>query len=60
MLEKFLHLEGKDTPYIVPSGLAVIQQIYLEECVEKRLKPMIEKYYFGDDYVFWPDLITLC
>ena len=41
-----------------PSGLAVNQEVYLNECIVKRLMPFIEKHYQKDKYVFWPDLAS--
>ena len=49
---------GISTPYFVPSGLAVNQDVYLKECIQKRLEPMIKKYYSDGNYVFWPDLAS--
>ena len=49
---------GMSTPYFVPSGLAVNQDVYLEQCIKKRLEPMIKKYYSDGNYVFWPDLAS--
>jgi hypothetical protein len=47
--------KGMSEPYFVPSGLAVNQKVYLEECVKKRLIPFINKNYPKGGYVFWPD-----
>lgn len=33
-------------------------QIYLEECLKKRLIPFILKYHEIEDIIFWPDLAT--
>ena len=44
--------------YIVPSGQAVNQEIYLKECLQKRLQPFINKYYRDTKYIFWLDLAT--
>jgi hypothetical protein len=32
---------------------------YKNECLEKRLKPFIEKYHKHKDVLFWPDLATI-
>ena len=45
-------------PYFVPSGLAVNQKVYLEECVKNRLIPFINKKYPTGGFVFWPDLAS--
>ena len=43
-------------PYFVLSGLAIRQDVYLENCIKKHLIPFINKYYLDGGYVFWPDL----
>ena len=50
--------KGMSEPYFVPSGLAVNQQLYLAECIKKRLIPFIKKYHSDDQYLFWPDLAS--
>lgn len=50
--------KGVSQLYIVPSGQAVNQTVYLEECLKKRLKPFIDKYHRDTQYVFWPDLAS--
>jgi hypothetical protein len=50
--------KGMAEPYFVPSGLAVNQHIYLEECIKKRLIPFIEEHHLDDQYLFWPDLAS--
>ena len=49
---------GISQPFIVHSGLAVNQKVYLKECVIKRLIPSIQKYHSDGNYVFWPDLAS--
>ena len=49
---------GVSAPYFIPSGLAVNQEVYIKECIMKRLEPMIKKYYPDGGYVFWPDLAS--
>ena len=34
-------------------------QVYLEECIKKRLIPFIEKYHKTSQVIFWPDLATI-
>ena len=48
--------KGISKPYFVPSGTAVNQKIYLEECIKKRLIPFIKEHHSDGKYVFWPDL----
>jgi hypothetical protein len=50
--------KGMSKPYFVPSGLAVNQFIYLEECIKKRLVPFIEAHHSDGQYLFWPDLAS--
>lgn len=47
--------EGVSEPYFKPSGLAINQEIYINECLSKHLIPFIQKHHTNDDYVFWPD-----
>lgn len=50
--------KGLSKPYFMPSGLAINQKIYLEECIKKRLMPFISEYHSDGNYVFWPDLAS--
>ena len=34
-------------------------EIYLNECLKKRLLPFIEEHYAKDEILFWPDLATV-
>ena len=43
---------------MTPSGMAIDQKIYLEQCISKRLFPFIQKHYSKEKYVFWPDLAS--
>ena len=44
--------------FVCPSGLAVNQDLYGEECIRKRLIPFIKKYHSQDEFIFWPDLAS--
>ena len=37
---------------------AINQDMYLEECLVKRLKPFIDKYHSNGKYLFWSDLAS--
>ncbi|KAL4465543.1 hypothetical protein ABPG72_013992 [Tetrahymena utriculariae] len=50
--------EGLSQPYFIESGLAINQQIYLKECIQKILLPLLQKYHSDGNYVFWPDLAS--
>jgi transposase len=50
--------KGMCTPYFRPSGLAINQDVYLEDCIKKKLVPFIQKHYQEGQYVFWPDLAS--
>ena len=50
--------KGVSSPYFVPSGLVVNQEVYLNECIKKRLEPMIKKYYSSEGYAFLQDLAS--
>jgi hypothetical protein len=47
---------GQSSVYFVPSKLGVNREIYIKECITKRLVPFIKKYHSDDNYIFWPDL----
>ena len=49
---------GLSKPYFVPSGLAINQVTYLNECIVKRLIPFIEEHHRDGEYLFWPDLAS--
>ena len=49
---------GMTNLYFMPSGLAINQKVYLDECMKKRLIPFIKKHYPSGGYVFWPDLAS--
>ena len=48
--------KGISKPYFVPSGVAVNQKVYLEECIKKKSIPFIAKHHSDGEYVFKPDL----
>ena len=50
--------KGKSQIFMRPSGMAFNQEVYLNECIIKRLTPFIKKHYKQGKYVFWPDLAT--
>lgn len=49
---------GLSKPYIVESGQAINQDIYIEKCLRSRLIPFIQQHHKKDEVVFWPDLAT--
>lgn len=49
---------GISRVFLVPSGLGVNQEVYLRECIIKRLLPFIQQYHADGNYVFWPDLAS--
>jgi hypothetical protein len=42
-------------PFFMQTSLAINQEVYLEQCIKRRLMPFIAKYHSNDNYVFWPD-----
>ena len=42
-------------PWFKQSGLAINQQVYQEECLEKILLPFLKEHHADGKYVFWPD-----
>ena len=54
--------KGVSKPFFIPSGLAVDQEVYLEQCIKKCLEPFVNKHYPEvDTYsgLIWLVLITL-
>jgi hypothetical protein len=49
---------GISQPFFQPSRMAINQEVYLNDCIKKRLIPFIKKYHSDDNYVFWPDLAS--
>ena len=50
--------KGMSQIYFRASGLAVNQDVYLDDCLIKRLKPFIAQHYIGQKYVFWSDFAS--
>ena len=48
--------KGMSKPVFRESGYSVNQEIYLNECIKKKIIPFIEKYYFDSEFIFWPNL----
>ena len=46
---------GISNPWFKPSGLAINQQVYQEECFEQILLPFLKEHHADGKYVFWPD-----
>jgi len=50
--------KGISKPYIVPSGQAVNEVVYINKCLRARLIPFVESVHKNDQIVFWPDLAS--
>lgn len=51
--------KGISEPLIRPwKSVAINQEIYLTECLQKRVLPFINKHHQDKKYVFWPDLAS--
>jgi hypothetical protein len=50
--------QGISKPYIVPSGQAINQDVYINKCLNRRLIPFINEHHQNDEIVFWPDLAS--
>lgn len=50
--------KGISDIYVVPSGMAINSDRYINECLSKRLIPFIEESHSSMPYVFWPDLAS--
>jgi len=53
-----LSAKGISSVYYVPSGQAINQEVYLKNCIKKRLIPFINAHHSDGNYVFWPDLAS--
>lgn len=47
--------KGISKPWFKPSGLAINQEVYQRECLQKILIPFLRKHHSNGEYVFWPD-----
>ena len=47
--------KGVSNVYVHKSKQAITTDIYLNECINKKLLPFIEKHYKRNNYIFWPD-----
>lgn len=50
--------DGKRSEPFILDRQAMNQDVYLKDCIEKRLIPFIRKYYSTDAVIFWPDLAS--
>ena len=50
-------MKGISRYYIVPSGQAIDQNVYISKCMSK-LEKFIENFHKNDNIVFWPDLAS--
>ena len=53
-----LSARGISEPFIIKSGNAINCDIYVNECIKKRLVKFIKKHHSDDNFVFWPDLAS--
>ena len=51
-------MKGLSKPYFRPNGMAINQEVYLNEWIIKRLVPFIQEHHSDGKYVFWPDLAS--
>lgn len=49
---------GMSEAFFVPSGLAINQHVYREECLQKRLLKFVRAHHAEGQFVFWPDLAS--
>jgi hypothetical protein len=50
--------KGISRAFIVKSKNAINAEIYIKECLNKRLNKFIEKHHSDGKYIFWPDLAS--
>ena len=41
--------------YVIPSTMAVRKELYIEECLQNRLIPFLNKHHKPGSFLFWPD-----
>ena len=58
MIWMAISTKGISDIYVHKNKLGVDQQTYLQECINKRLIPFINKYHYDGNYLFWPDLAS--
>ena len=47
--------KGPSEPYFVPAKTALDSDLYIKECLLKRLSPYISEKFDNKRYIFWPD-----
>ena len=54
----WMAVSSKDTSdvYVHRSNEAIHQDVYLNECIIKRLLPLVQNYHQNDEFIFWLDL----
>ena len=50
---------GISKPWFKPSGLAINQEVYQNQCLKKILIPFLQTYHADGNYVCWPDKASL-
>ena len=50
--------EGLSKHYVHKSRIAISSDIYIRECLKKRLDPFVKEYHGDNNFVFWPDLAS--
>ena len=50
--------KGHSEPFFMMTRGNVTREIYVEECIRKRLFPFLEKHHPNGDIIFWPDLAS--
>ncbi len=50
--------EGLSKHYAHKSRIAISSDIYIRECLKKRLVPFVKEYHSDNNFVFWPDLAS--
>lgn len=58
MIWMAISAKGFSDVYVHKSKQAVSTNIYLNECINKRLLPFIEKHHPNGNFLFWPDLAS--
>jgi transposase len=55
MIWQAISMQGRSQLYIVPSRQNVNKDVYLNQCLKKRLLPFLRQAYPTGNAIFWPD-----
>lgn len=51
--------KGCSEPFFLPKNKTMNKELFIEECIVKRLVPFIKKYYPNGGFIYWMDLASI-